>query len=375
MTYYIAMSYIKFFALILVISLVFDAFQDIKGKKKLFYVITMCGIFFTVMGFRYYGMGNDTLSYYRMFLQTANTNSIAKYVETSNVESGYLYYNYLLSLISNNPRILFVVTAAIVSFALGFFAYRNVSNPGVFFCMFVGLLQLDFLLSAMRQALATVFLFFAIDALIRKKRILFIILCLFATRFHNAAWAMLAVCPLFWNNSKEQKEGNGLTYIVIFVMVGICSMFFDDIWNRLIEIFPKYDYYTGGERTDGELRLAVFLKIIVYMVIFIVPKLYKHKPAENTELYNIGEKMSILHIAMYMLAANATALARLSGVFSFFELGHFSNSFKNNTSDEKLTLLLLALAGAFLYGLVIVILRTPEWQTTYPIYLQFESIF
>ena len=151
--------------------------------------------------------------------------------------------------------------------------------------------------------------------------------------------------------------------------------FFEGVWNKLLEIFPKYDYYTGNERTDGEPRLAIFLKIIVFTVIFIAPKLYKHKIAENTELYNIGEKMSLLHMAMYVIAANATALARLSGVFSFFAIAHFSNSFKNNTSSEKLILLLLSLAGALLYGLVIVVLKTPDWQTTYPIYLQFESVF
>ena len=132
MRYLIATSYIKFFLLILVISLFFDAFQDIKGKKKLFYTITVSTVFFAVMGFRYYGMGNDTISYINMFLWTGNTKSITEYVKATSIESGYLYYNYLLSLISDNPRILFVVTSAIVSFALGFFAYRNVSNPGVF---------------------------------------------------------------------------------------------------------------------------------------------------------------------------------------------------------------------------------------------------
>ncbi len=375
MRYPIATSYIKFFLLIMVISLFFDAFQDIKGKKKLFYTITICTVFFAVMGFRYYGMGNDTVNYYIMFLKTANTNDIVRFVKDSGIESGYLYYNYLLSLISDNPRILFVVTAAIVSFALGFFAYRNVNNPGVFFCMTVGLLLFDFLLSAMRQAMATVFLLFAIDALIRKKRVLFLIMCLIGTRFHNATWAMLLVSPLFWNNSNEQKKGNSLTYVIIFAVVVVCSLFFDSVWNRLITIFPKYDYYTGGARTDGEPRLAIFLKTVVYAVIFIVPKLYKHKPAESKEIYNIGEKMSLLIIAMYMIAANATALARLAAVFSFFAVAHFSNTFKNNISNEKLILLLLSLAGAVLYGLVIVISKTPEWQTTYPILLQIESIF
>ena len=375
MRYVIATSYIKFFLLIMVISLFFDAFQDIKGKKKLFYTITVCTVIFAVMGFRYYGMGNDTIGYYTMFLRAARTNDIVKHVEGSATESGYLYYNYFLSLISDNPRILFVGTAAIVSFALGFFAYRNVSNPGVFFCVMVGLLQFDFLLSAMRQAMATVFLLFAIDALIRKKRVLFIILSLIGTQFHNAAWAMLLTTPIFWRNDNEQKEGNSLVYVVIFGVVVICSLFFSSVWNRLITIFPKYDYYTGGARTDGDPRLAIYLKIIVYTVIFVTPKIYKHNDADSICLDNIGEKMSILHIAMYMLASNATALARLSGVFSFFAIAHFSNSFRNNTSNEKLLLLLLSMLGTFLYGLVIVVLKTPEWQTTYPIFLQFESIF
>ena len=241
--------------------------------------------------------------------------------------------------------------------------------------MMVGLLQFDFLLSAMRQAMATVFLFFAIDALIRKKKVLFVIFCLIATRFHNAAWAMLLASPILWNNNNEQKEGNYLTYIIIFAVVVACTLFFDSVWNKLLEIFPKYDYYTDTERTDGEFRLALLLKIVVFIVIFVATKFYKHKPTENRALYNVGEKITLLHIAMYMIATSATALARLASVFSLFAIAHFSNSFKNNISSEKLTLLLLSMLGTFLYGLIIVILKTPEWQTTYPIILQFESIF
>ncbi len=375
MSYYIATSYMKFLGLIFVVSLIFDAFQDIKGKKKLFYVIAICAIFFTVWGYRYYGMGNDTVNYYNMFSLISRTSSIERYVENTDVEAGYLYYNYLLSLISKNPRILFVVTAAIVSFSVGFFAYRNVSSPGVFFCMFVGLLQFDFMLSAMRQALANVFLLFAVDAIIHNKRKLFIIFCLVGTRFHNAAWAMILVSPLIWNNDNEEKQGNVFTYIIILAVVAVCGLFFDSVWNRLLAIFPRYDYYNGSELTDGEPRLAIFLKIIVYMVIFIVPKIYKHKPAENRALYNVCEKMSVIQLATHLIASNATALARLTGNFTVFALAHFSNTFRDNTSNEKLMLLLLSLLGSFFYGLVIVILKTPEWQTTYPIFLQFESIF
>lgn len=375
MSYYIATSYAKFFILILVISLFFDAFQDIKGKKKLFYIITVCSIFFVTMGYRHYGMGNDTPSYYMMFLRVANTTSVSKYIEASSMEPGYVWYNYLLSLISENPRILFVVTAAIVSFSVGFFVYRNVSNPGVFFCMMVGLLRFDFLLSAMRQAMATICLLFAVDAIIRKRRLLFVLMCLIGAQFHNAAWAMLVALPLLWNNEKEQKDGNFFIYVVIFAVVVICSVFFESVWNRLLVFFPKYDYYTGSSLADGEPRLAIFLKIIVYMVLFFVPKLYAHNHAENKSLYNVGEKTSIIHIGMYIIAASATAIARVAAVFSFFAIAHFSNTFKDNISSEKLTLLLLLLVGLFFYGLVIVVLKTPEWQTTYPMILQFESIF
>ena len=375
MGYYIAMSYIKFFFLIFVISLIFESFYDIKGKKKALYLSVVFGIFFIVMGFRHYGMGNDTANYYAMFLRIARTNSIERYIESSDVESGYVLYNWLLAQISNNPRILFVTTSAIICISLAIFVYRNVSHPGVFCCLFVGLLQFGFFLSAMRQAIAVSILLYAVDALIRKRRLLFVLLCLLAARFHNSAYAMLAMSMLLWNNESKAENGNVITYIVMFVVVVVFSVFFDRVWNGLLSIFPKYDYYTGTELTDGEPRLAIILKVAVYILLFISPKIFKFKYEEKIELYNVGQKMSLIQIAMYMIASNATALGRLAGIFTVFAVAHFSNSFPRRMNRENIIFLLVTLAFVFLYGLIIVILKTPDWQTTYPIHLQFESIF
>ncbi len=375
MGYYIGMSYLKFFSLILIITIVFDAFQSITGKKKLCYVISVFAIFFVVMGFRHYAMGSDTASYYVMFWSVSTTSDIVKYAEVSDIESGYLYYNWILSCISDNPRILFVVTAAIVNFALGFFVYRNVSNPGIFCCIFVTLLQFDFFLSAMRQAMAVAVLLFAVDALIRKNRMRFVLLSLFATVFHNAAWIMLLFSPFLWNNNSEKDEKSIWFYVTIAVICIFCLFFFDKVWEILLNIFPKYDYYNDSEMADGEPRLAIYLKILVYALLFLVPKLYKKDKEENRGLYNVGEKLSLLQVVMYVVAVNATALARLAGCFSVFALGHFSNSFKRNTSNEKLRFWLIVLMCTFVYGLIILIYRTPEWQTTYPIMLQIEKFW
>ena len=166
---------------------------------------------------------------------------------------------------------------------------------------------------------------------------------------------------------------NGL--IAILVAVVVFTVLFDRIWNVLLSIFPKYDYYTGSELTDGEPRLAIILKIAVYMLLFIFPRMSKFKFEEKIELYNMGQKMALIQIAMYMIASNATALARLATIFSVFALGHFSNSFPKSIDKENVKFLLVTLTLVFLYGLIIVILKTPEWQTTYPIRLRLESIF
>lgn len=139
--------------------------------------------------------------------------------------------------------------------------------------------------------------------------------------------------------------------------------------NLLLKIFPKYQYYVSGAYMDGQARLAIILKIIVYALMLMVPRWIKNQKWEagqsvvELSLY----RMALVNIVILIAANQATILTRFSGIFSVYAVAEFSeqaSKLKRGKNRKIVTVAALILFA--LYGVIITIYRTPEWQTTYP---------
>ena len=340
-----------------------------QRKKKKYFVIVTFFAFFMIMAFRNRYMGNDTPGYIALFKKIASFDNPEKYIESSSVEAGFVWYCWLISRFWGE-RALFVITSAFVNFCVGRFVYKYVKYPGIFCCLFVGLMQFDFFMSAMRQSISVAILLLAFEKIDKNKKISFLFLWYVAYQFHNSAIIFLLIAPFLFKTKSDKKFDNSFgTYMLLFIGVLFVSFFFDKVFETVLQIFPKYNNYMDSELSDGEMRLAVILKVAVFATIFLVPKLYKNGFITNIKLYNLGEKLSIINLAMMIIASNATALMRFVGTFGVYALMNFSNCFEKISQDEKKLLLLLTLTCGFIYGLILVVYKTPEWQTTYPINL------
>ena len=78
-------------------------------------------------------------------------------------------------------------------------------------------------------------------------------------------------------------------------------------------------------------------------------------------------RMAFVNIVILVAANQATILTRFSGVFSLYAIADFSEQvarLQYRKNREIVTILALVLFAV--YGVIITIYRTPEWQTTYP---------
>ena len=151
-------------------------------------------------------------------------------------------------------------------------------------------------------------------------------------------------------------------------VVGIALLTWPMI-NLLLKIFPKYQYYMSGVYMDGQARLAIILKIIVYALMLLAPRWIKNqnRGTRQSVVELSHYRMALINIVILVAANQATILTRFSGVFSLYAIADFSEQvarlqYKKNR--EIVTILALVLFAV--YGVIITIYRTPEWQTTYP---------
>lgn len=359
-----------FYFSLIILSGLMGAFRVMRESKKVKYIILVSLILFVPMAFRDHGMGNDTNSYISIFNTLSLFSNPFDYIGRSNREAGYLLFCWLLTRLHDDPRILFVITAVFIIFSLGRFAKKYVKNVGLFYCLFVGTLLFDFFISGLRSALSIAIFLFAVDFLIERKPGPYFAICVLAMLFHNSAFVYFFVYPLLSPRFRENKSGTISNFLLI-VAAFFAGYFFEFLLPYFFRLFPKYMNYLGTVRMDGEVRLAVVLKIFVCALLIFVPKVLRKAPTQTLELDNLGKRMSLLNLLIMIVAMNATVGMRFTSLFQPFTMMQYSNEIGrvHRDGNNRTWIILFTLAAFYVYGLVIVVLKTPEWQTTYPFQL------
>lgn len=347
------------------------AFHPMENAKKKRYLFLALFPLVAMTMFHSENIGNDTRAYTDLF-EDVKDMTLKMALSNGRFEKGYMLFTYVLTRLFSSRQCVLIAEGAIVYLSLSRWLNKWCKAPGLFVCLIVEMLEIDGWMSAARQSLAVAVLLFAYDALVEKKLLRFFILVILAAQFHAVAYVFLLAWPMLWwvdeyrRNSLEKKWQ--FEKLMAVCVVGIALLTWPMI-NLLLKIFPKYQYYMSGVYMDGQARLAIILKIIVYALMLLAPRWIKNQ--------NRGTRQSVVELSLYrmaliniviLVAANqATILTRFSGIFSVYAVAEFSeqaSKLKRGKNRKIVTVAALILFA--LYGVIITIYRTPEWQTTYP---------
>ena len=347
------------------------AFHPMENAKKKRYLFLALFPLVAMTMFHSENIGNDTRAYTDLF-EDVKEMTLKMALSNGRFEKGYMLFTYVLTRLFSSRQCVLIAEGAIVYLSLSRWLNKWCKAPGLFVCLIVEMLEIDGWMSAARQSLAVAVLLFAYDALVEKKLLRFFILVILAAQFHAVAYVFLLAWPMLWwvdeyrRNSLEKKWQ--FEKLMAVCVVGIALLTWPMI-NLLLKIFPKYQYYMSGVYMDGQARLAIILKIIVYALMLLAPRWIKNQ--------NRGTRQSVVELSLYrmaliniviLVAANqATILTRFSGIFSVYAVAEFSEqASKLKRGKNRKTVTVAALILFALYGVIITIYRTPEWQTTYP---------
>lgn len=347
------------------------AFHPMENAKKKRYLFLALFPLVAMTMFHSENIGNDTRAYTDLF-EDVKEMTLKMALSNGRFEKGYMLFTYVLTRLFSSRQCVLIAEGAIVYLSLSRWLNKWCKAPGLFVCLIVEMLEIDGWMSAARQSLAVAVLLFAYDALVEKKLLRFFILVILAAQFHAVAYVFLLAWPMLWwvdeyrRNSLEKKWQ--FEKLMAVCVVGVALLTWPMI-NLLLKIFPKYQYYMSGVYMDEQARLAIILKIIVYALMLLAPRWIKNQ--------NRGTRQSVVELSLYrmaliniviLVAANqATILTRFSGIFSVYAVAEFSeqaSKLKRGKNRKIVTVAALILFA--LYGVIITIYRTPEWQTTYP---------
>lgn len=352
---------------------VLGAFKKMSPKiKKIYLIIALMPLACMTM-FHSACIGNDTGVYIDLFDQIQRS-SFGFVLNNTRYEKGYLIYNYILTRLFDSYQSLFVVTGAFVYLSLSRWLIKWSEAPGLFVCLIVEMLVIDSWMSVLRQSIAMAILFWAYDFMIEKKLIKFLLVIALASSFHKVAIAFVIIYPVvhFLDNRNKSHKFE----VLIIIGSVIVGTLFEKILTIAVSIFPIYSYYLNGIYANGEPRVSIYLRILIFALMFWLPRwTEKRRAKSNDDLKSKSlYRFSILNIAFMLMANQATILMRLASLYSIYAILDYSeNVSRLQAYNNRKIVVLFSVVLFGIYSIVITVLKTPEWQTTYPFFWFWQS--
>ncbi len=205
--------------------------------------------------FRHESVGNDTRNYIRLFEKISWLDW--KDVGRQSAEFGFYYLNKLVSVFTDNARVLLAIVALGVS-ALIYPTYKRLcKDPSLTISIFCVLSTFVMMFSGLRQMIAIAIGFIAYEFTRNKRPGLFIITVLIAMTFHTSAFMLVFMYPVYY--AKITKK---LLFLVIPVLMAM-FVFNRQIFSVLALFIERYTDYNASITQTGAYTMLIMFAFFV----------------------------------------------------------------------------------------------------------------
>lgn len=242
-----------------------------------------------VMGLRK-EIGVDYGSYERIFNTVNELGFIGYYLAGNIIEPGYIFLNYIISLIWNNYHFLLFITAFITIY----FFYESMSyemdTVSFTFAVFIfTTTQYFYYFGIVRLGIAASIVAYSLRFIKEGKNKSFILWVLFATMFHYSA--VVSFILLFVNFSKNEyiKKSNVIKIIIlipVFLFLGRL------VSNYTLGKYPRYAGYFD------EFQLFNFSTIVWFLPFLLLFSLYYLNSKSFVKTYHFYYIMFIIRLGL-----------------------------------------------------------------------------
>ena len=298
--------------LIVNILAVFFAFIESNKSNKHGLKISIF-IIFLFLALRY-DFGNDYMGYLEMFREIYIHASwgIASFNIKGN-EIGWFYLNRIFGLLGYNG--FFAMVAVLAAFNCNIlyrFIRKYVPSRYYWFAIFLYTFQVSQMLtlsSAMRQAVAVSVFMLAIDFIIKKEPIKYLILIFIATLFHTSAVVLFPFIIFAYINRRIKLIHIAIIFVIFTILAYSVNETFQYI-NIITsdQYINDYTYYLKDVESVSSPKLGAgfMLNIIIYFIVMY----YSRFETKNTN--NLLFKIAIMSFLIIPLGFSIQLIGRLN---------------------------------------------------------------
>lgn len=346
------------FIIIIMLFIIVNFNKQIPRKKRdsLFLKITFF-IFFLVVAFRGFNIGNDTQMYLNLF-QNCVVKKWQIIVFGGYFEIGYLFINVIIGMISSSSRFFMLVMSAILNYGMYKFIKENSDNYFLSSILYVGMLFLYTSMTMMRQFTALIIVLYSIKYAKEKKLFKFVFIIFIASLFHTSAWICL-IYYLIVNIKFTRKR----VFVIILVSF-LAMLMIGPLTDLFYTLVSRTNYYENRLGSEG---IANIIYTFIYLSFFVFT--YTITKNKNEKLNNFYLYSMLFAVSANMLGINMDILSRVSLYFNALTIialpNLINNKFSNKNANGNIKIYYFLIILFFVVYSSSIIFLKPEWNSAY----------
>lgn len=317
-----------------------------NNQTRKFYVIFCCMLLILQSGLRHVAVGADTYGYKLTFYaidkqswQNIFDNFYRIYILGQGKDAGYYLFVKAFHLLSNNYQVYLITIACLFFFSFGRFVYQNTHSLRSIFivmCVYQVFFYSFFSITGIRQTIATAFILFAYELLVKRRLVPFFLLCFIAALIHKSA--LLFIPFYFLAQFKYPIKALSIVLIslpIIFAIIRPIAQFLTSF--SFSESYANYANSTY--ETQGAQMFLVYMLVIAIGILYF-KQMFKQAD-ENTLCILNGFCIALFFTPLTWVDPNMMRVVMYYSIFTLFLLGDLVDCFNSEYHKNSNNVLLL----------------------------------
>lgn len=298
-----------YYILILVWGVIYFLFVRTRAnEQKLFTAILFGLTLFLVMALRDKSVGADIARYFDLY----NSQNFYAYGSYNKFEYGFYVYMGLLSYLGFSDHFFLMLTSLFITVSFARFFYKYSENLFLSFYLHLTIGLFIITMSALRQSIAICFILFAIDFILKRKFILFLITVYIASTFHFSAICFFPVYFCYNIRLASYKR------ILFMVLIMICLLLFSHVLIIALQRIIPQQYLSLYGIFKDKVKMNILLVVIAFAIPVFIVIMWK-LTNENIKLISSQDSfffiLTCISTVITIFALNSIMISRISYYF------------------------------------------------------------
>ncbi|MCH3997040.1 MAG: EpsG family protein [Lactobacillus amylovorus] len=321
--------------------------KDKKNSLNLLLEILCMLPMLIVSSLRRYDIGTDLLHVYIGGFERVNAG-----INTDNFEVGFKTLLQILGRVSQSPEILVFAT----SFIFIFFTWKAIYDESVNIVFSLSILfaaRYYFIsLNVIRQYIGMAIVLYAMQFIVKRQYVKFILLVFLAASFHSSL--ILCLVLLICDRIKLNKKRRLAYFFIIIIIMTLLqnTAVISNIIDSVAGNFDKYTMYLDPNAVSGAYFAGARFRLIqiVINIIIIIIMLGAYDKLKNDAYYNMFLYFELLALLICLLMSSAPLMERVYWIFGFSQIiaiPQAINAYSNKNVKIFATVIILSLMTIF----------------------------